>query len=734
MGFERVTGIMQNTKRFRDFSRVISNYETDIFRPLFDELEKLSGKRYGSTLPAPGATQYTEQEKVDIAFRVIADHIRTLGFAIADGIRPGNNEREYVLRRILRRAVRYGRTLGFQQPFFYRLARVLASSMGAAFPELPARLELIEKTIRTEEEAFGKTLDAGLELFQSILRSQERWMQTAESLERELTALDWKAEPEKVGVVKWTQSVPNNLTSEKFQSIYPSGFTAALQEVVRTFDVKALREALTTVRREGRQLSGAAAFLLADTHGFPLDLTELMAREAGFQVDVAGFKVLMEEQKRRAQAEKKRQVISLSSVDTSVPTRFNGYEESAAAAEVLEVVAVNERTAIVVDASPFYAEMGGQVGDAGEVRSNGHRWHIVDTRRVSSTFVHILAEKDAPARETKVHLTVDRPRRAAIERHHTVTHLLHWALHEVVSRDAAQKGSFVGVDKLTFDFNSSPLTAKHLADVERLVNERILENAPVSWAEVPYGEVKERRDIMQFFGEKYGSKVRVVQIGGQPSQLNGFSMELCAGTHTRATGELGLFRIVGESATGAGVRRIEALAGLCAYDKTRREMELIATMAGRLNTPIGELEKRLESLLVQQKEMEKQLKSAQQREAADIARTLLSKARALGAVRLIVADLGTADGDYLQTVADALKGEFKGVVVLGGVAQGAVSLVATVSPEFVAGVQAGRIMQTIAAIVGGKGGGRPDNARGGGKDPSRLKAALDEVENLIPKP
>jgi len=328
-------------------------------------------------------------------------------------------------------------------------------------------------------------------------------------------------------------------------------------------------------------------------------------------------------------------------------------------------------------------------------------------------------------------LKVHARRRHAIERHHTVTHLLHWALHEVVSHDATQKGSFVGPEKLTFDFNSPPLSPQQVADVERLVNERILENAGVSWVEVPFAEVKSRKDIMQFFGDKYGDRVRVVQIGGRPGELTGYSMEFCGGTHTRATGEIGLFRITGESAIAAGVRRIEAVAGLEAYRQATDEVQLIKSIAARVNAPVNELEKKLEALLARQKELEKEVKLAEQRNASNAASELLGHAHTINGIPLITHNLGDARGDFLQAIADALKGRFKGVVVLGGCAEDAVALVATVSGDFTGRVQAGKIIQAIAPVVGGKGGGRPDNARGGGKDANRLDEALAKVKTLL---
>ena len=341
-----------------------------------------------------------------------------------------------------------------------------------------------------------------------------------------------------------------------------------------------------------------------------------------------------------------------------------------------------------------------------------------------------LPESD-PRQQLQAHIKVDVPRRNAIQRHHTVTHLLHWALHEVVSHEASQKGSFVGPDKLTFDFNSAPLTPQQVADVEKLVNERILENAPVTWLELPYAEVKKNTAIIQFFGEKYGETVRVLQIGGERGKLNGYSMELCGGTHTRATGEIGLFRIVSENAIAAGVRRIEAVAGLEAYSKATDELQLIKSLAGKVNSPVHELEKKIESLLEHQKEMEKQLKVAQQREASNAASRLLEEIKTINGVPAIIHNLGSANGDFLQSIADSLKGRFKGVIVLGGVANGVVALVAAVSPDFTAKVQAGKVIQQIAPIVGGKGGGKPDNARGGGKDAGKLDEALAKARQLL---
>jgi alanyl-tRNA synthetase len=656
MGFERVCAIVQGTRSFTEFSNArVSNYETDVFRPLFDEIEKLSGKKYGSTLPEAGSTGHSEQEKIDIAFRVIADHARTLSFAVADGINPGNNDRNYVLRRILRRAVRYGRTLGFHEPFFYKLTGVLARTMGDVFPELRAKQSHVEQVIKGEEEAFNRTLDKGIALFE--------------------------AEADKAGA--------------------------------------------------GGKISGAFAFRLYDEQGFPLDLTELMARERGLTVDTAGFEKLMEEQRARARAAQKKEVITVSEITTKEPTRFGGYDELSVKAKVLEVVDLKGKLAVVLDQSACYAEMGGQVGDTGELRAGSNLWRIANTQKAGDVWLHVLEGDDVPAVGGDVELVVDRARRDAIQRHHTVTHLLHWALHEVVSREAVQKGSYVGPDKLTFDFSSAALTPEQVSSVERLVNEKILENAPVSWSDTAYADVRGRGDVMQFFGDKYGDRVRVVQIGGKSGALDGYSMELCGGTHVRGTGEIGAFRIVGEGAVAAGIRRIEAVAGAEAQRAAESDRERLKVIAAKLGSPLADVEKKLEAFLAQQKETEKALKSARQREASAAAGALASKSESINGIPTVIADLGEADGDTLQAAADALKANFAGIIVLGGILGGAVSLVAAVGKEHTGKVAAGKIIQAIAPIVGGKGGGRPDNARGGGKDASKLAEALDAARKIV---
>jgi alanyl-tRNA synthetase len=691
MGFERVCGIIQCTNGLKDFSRRISNYETDVFRPIFDKLEQLSGKKYAGTLPTEGGTHAKaratdrapvvgsgssqrvgegadadtrgrvcspEQIKIDVAFRVIADHIRCLSFAIADGILPSNEGRGYVLRRILRRAVRYGRNLGFHEPFFYKLADVVAENFGQIFPEVRKNLDKIRQILRAEEESFNRTLDRGLALF-----------------EEEVARLLGNA-----------RASPKSM-----------------------------------------QISGEFAFKLYDTYGFPLDLTELMARERGLTVDVAGFEKLMDEQRARAREdyEKKKSSITIVGERGDIaPTKFVGYDFLETDAVVLV-----SGTEVVLDQTPFYAEAGGQVGDTGVIGAT----EVLDTQKQGDVFVHRTA---SPLEEgQRVRAAVDAARRGDIQRHHTVTHLFHWALHEVVSRDARQRGSLVAPDRLRFDFNHpEKLTAQQLADIERLVNERIKENAPVFWFEMPFKDIKGNPNVMQFFGEKYGDIVRVVQIGGREKRLDGFSMELCGGTHTKTTGDIGFFKIAHESAIAAGVRRIEAVCGKYALEyveklKLQQKAEAEREKARELK-----------------RERARKEKSEARSQATAIAERLLAQlawgypqdtsvSDVSKRVPMIAADLGEANAELLRAVVDELKPKLQsGVVILGGIAEGKANLICFVTPDWVKkGKHAGKIVGELAKICGGGGGGRPDLAQAGGKNPEKLGEALKEAARMVGK-
>ena len=908
MGFERATAIIQGTKNFTDFSGTMSNYDTDVFRPIFDELEKLSGKKYASTLPTVGQalrlpgdaegsrsgrpTTDPEQQRIDVAFRVIADHIRALSFAVADGIIPSNEGRGYVLRRILRRAVRYGRTLGFHEPFFFKLVDVVAKTMGDVFPEVRAKQQTIRETIHREEQAFNKTLDRGIELFEREVarilgsagaspavsyasrdtpavtkahgaayykrrlphfeRPWAKYMVTFTTrehrklshterditlqtilhdagkkyelfaacvmpdhvhllLEPQVETNDARGKPvfyalsdilqtlksvsshriNKAAGVKgqrvWENESFDRLIrsehdlEEKFHYVCRNPWDAAVAAPDEDYqwlwtlqaapvsrearDTTGEAPALPTPGTPGSQISGDFAFKFYDTYGFPLDLTELMARERGLAVDVAGFEKLMEQQRDRARKAQKKEEISVEEGELGVePTKFLGYD-------FLETESVVDRVLpgkqsgevnIVLDRTPFYAEMGGQVGDRGLLHVPGHDWtevgqlRVTDTQKRGDVFVHraTVVEGRAPEPGEAVRISVDADRRKLIQGHHTVTHLLHWALHEVVSLDASQKGSYVGPDKLTFDFSSAPLTPQQKRDVEKLVNEKIAENASVSWTEIPFAEAKQRRDIIQFFGEKYGDTVRVLQIGGAPHALNGYSMELCGGTHVRATGEIGPFRIVREEAIAAGTRRIEAVAGdaarAWAKQEAVRQQEKFETLSrkkpdiaplpafqddGATAEVLKQIDARtahLEKLEADVREWEKKTAKSAEAElksrAAQIANELaLSNA----GKNFCVAEVPDADGKLLQAVVDALKAKFKGPIFLAGEKDGNVGLVAVVPKELTSKFQANKIIQQVAPIVGGKGGGRPENAQGAGKDPTKINEALVKARELL---
>jgi alanyl-tRNA synthetase len=718
MGFERVTAIIQGTKDLTDFSRTISNYETDIFRPIFDELEKLSGKKYRSTIPKHGSAGESDQEKIDIAFRVIADHIRTLSFAIADGIIPSNEGRGYVLRRVLRRGVRYGRNLGFHEPFFFKLVDVLAKTMGDVFPEVRAKQKTIRETIRREEESFNKTLDKGIELFEQAVASFEN--DPNKSHKRVVSGAVLRGSDALIG---WSKD---------------------------------------SAGRGQSDITGDFAFKLYDTYGFPLDLTELMAREREMTVDVDNFNRLMNEQRSRARAAQKKSTITVQHI-VDFPTKFVGYKILETDAKLFKIVEKAGGTGsgdkwAIVDVSPFYAESGGQVGDTGKLRfvEDGKVVRVVNTLKEAATFYLKLANVEGfdwmP--EASLHLSVDAPRRHAIERHHTVTHLLHWALHEIVGRDAAQKGSYVGPDKLTFDFSSAALTPQQKHDVEKLVNEKIVENAPVSTRIIPYSDAKKRSDIQQFFGEKYGNDVRVVQIGGDPKTLNGYSMELCGGTHVRSTSEIGPFRIVSEYAIAAGVRRIEAVAGEAArewaiYEAARQQEKFqvlvrkksdvaslpafskeaeTAEMLEQIDARAAHLEKIDADVYEWEKKRAKASEAQLQSRAATIANELAASQAGKDSC---VSEVPNADNKLLGAVVDALKTKFNGPIVLAGAADGRVALIAAVPKKLTSKFQANDIIQKIAPIVGGKGGGRPESAQGGGPDVGEIDKALAEAQKLL---
>src|ERR1700722_10325743 len=513
MGFERVAGIIECTDGFRDFTSIISNYDSDVFRPIFQKISELSGKSYRRTLP-DSRSDLSEQEKIDVAFRVVADHIRTLSFAIADGIVPSNTDRNYVLRRILRRAVMFGRYLGFgSDGFLSKLVPTVVANFKSTFPELETEQQKLVEVLDSEEVLFNRTLDRGLRIFE-----------------------------------------------EEYN------------------------------KRSGQEFPAEVAFRLSDTYGFPVDLTEVLVRERGLTLNLEAVEERMQGQRERSRAAQEKELVM--AIEETVPTEFVGFAHDEARAALVQVVRQENESYGVVDRSPFYAEMGGQVSDTGQIILPDNR--IVPVQGVTKqgrTFYLKLAEPIEANIPADVLLKIDGPRRRMIEAHHTATHLLHWALHEVVSKDISQKGSFVGPDRLRFDFNSHPLAPQQWREIEELVNHRIVANDTVSWIEVPYHEVKSRTEIMQFFGEKYGAEVRVVQIGGTAGRLDGYSMELCGGTHVLRTGQLGLFKIVSEGAISAGVRRIEALTGLVAFRHWQRQLDEKSSKIEELTRELLDLRK-----------------------------------------------------------------------------------------------------------------------------------------------
>jgi len=514
MGLERVTAILQATRGFTTFpqaSRLISNYDTDLFQPLFASLGTLCGKNYTATLPQPGCqiANLPRQVRDDIAFRVIADHLRALCFAIADGIAPSNEGRGYVLRRILRRALRFGRNLGLHRPFLNELFDTLRHHYGAHFPQLEKNAALIRDTLLSEEQSFLRTLEKGLALFETEVQ-------------------------------KISSASANPAT-----------------------------------------LPGDTAFLLADTYGFPLDLTQLLARERGLGVDTARFDELMEEQRCRARAARRATAIEVTHVPDVPPTEFIGYQDLSCTARVLW----KKDSLIALDMSPFYAEMGGQVSDTGNIIFNGHTVGVIAVKRTAEgVILHALENADIITGASVIaEVNTDTRQRTAA--HHTLTHLLHWALRELLGPTVTQKGSYVGPDRLRFDFShGSALADKQLDALQKLLQERVAASDTISWLDgVPYTDVRNRTDIMQFFSDKYGDTVRVVQIGGRPAQLDGYSMELCAGTHLYdhehhhwlTTREIGHIKILSESAIAAGVRRIEAVAGSASAEEAQNRLNAL---------------------------------------------------------------------------------------------------------------------------------------------------------------
>jgi len=653
MGLERVAAVLQGKQ---------SNYDTDLLRPLITRVEALAGKSYG------------RDEEADVSMRVIADHARAATFLITDGVTPSNEWRGYVLRRIMRRAMRHGRMLGLEAPFLWDVTGSVVAVMGDAYPEIREAQARVAETVRQEEERFAETLDLGM---------------------------------------------------------------------------SRIREYVDAHRGDApRVVDGRFLFTLYDTHGFPSDLAQEVLQDAGFTVTPETqetFDAEMEAQRERARAG-----ASFGAGESGDPTvaiyqrlsselakpQFLGYGSLAAPARVLALVADGQRrrearqgetVEIILDRTPAYAESGGQQGDTGLMVGREGQGTIQDTYyRGSQLIVHRVAVTQGRLREgEEVAVTVESQRRQGLRQHHTGTHLLHAALRRVLGTHVAQAGSLVAPDHLRFDFShGASVKDRELEAIESLVNEQVQANVVVSPAEMDL-QAALKSGAMALFGEKYGDRVRVIRIGD-------FSTELCGGTHLDATGQIGLFKVTDEGAVASGVRRIEAVTGEHALAHVGREEAALRESAGLLKIPPLELPRRLAALLEDQKRLEKQLAQLEGKLARSQAQDLVAAAREVAGVPVLAARLDGLDPDGLRSVVDTLRDRLpSGIIVLGSAVDGKVSLVAAVSKDMMKRFPAGRLVQEVARLVGGGGGGRPDLAQAGGKDASKLDDALATVAGWV---
>ena len=645
MGFERVAGIIATSKNFTDFSTPPSNYNSDLFTSLFDQLTSLSGHEYQRTLPED-LDNISEIEMKDVIFRVLADHARCLSCSIADGILPGNEGRNYVLRRILRRAVMYGRRLGLENGFFAQLVPTVVKQLGQVFPELEKQQGIIQKIIQSEEDSFSRTLDRGIQLFEN------------------------------------------------------------------------------TLAKDGN-ISGEEAFRLFDTFGFPIDLTQLLAKQKGIYVDTEAFNVEMEKQRDRARAsQKKTDILVADSDGDTEATTFLGFDTLADEAELIDIVKAEDSSYLVFNHTPFYAEMGGQVGDTGAIEFDGAHFDVIDTIKDDhGRFLHkISGDLASISSGIEANLIVDRDRRRSIERHHSATHVLHWALRKVLGTHVRQAGSYVDSERLRFDFaHFEAIKPEELAEIEKLCNEHLLDNSIVRWFETPFDQ--KPNDVIAFFGEKYGDVVRVVDIGG-------FSKELCGGTHVRATGEIGLIKISSESAIAAGTRRIEAIVGNSLYSHINEIEQLIATASQSLSTAPADLLKKIDSLLTRNSELEKQLKKFQQKASGNLANDLVKTATESDGLKIVRAEVQASDPNALRQLGASVLGKLgEGIVVLGAKVKGKASVVAFCSKGAIGtGHKAGDIVRELTIKLDGKGGGKPDFAMGGGTNVTKLEEVINSFQ------
>ncbi|RCW50495.1 MULTISPECIES: alanine--tRNA ligase [unclassified Halanaerobium] len=649
MGLERVASILQDTD---------SNFETDLIKPIIDAAVEKTG------IP------YKENEEVMTAYRVIADHSRSVSVAVADGALPSNEGRGYVIRRLIRRASRYGRKLGFEEPFLYKLADTAAEVVKGISPNVADRIEHIKNVIKSEENSFLQTLEQGLEILETMV--------------------------------------------------------AELKE-------------------EGEDiLSGEDAFRLYDTYGFPLDITRDLLNEQGLALDEEKFNEKMEEQRRRAREAREETSFSSGEMekiyaefkDKITEVEFTGYKSLSEKTEILGLVKDNDikeklsegqEGELILNKTPFYAESGGQIGDKGAVKNDNFEAEVLDTYQRAGLTVHrIFVNAGEVSTGDKVEAVVYKDKRMAAARNHSATHLLHKALKDVLGDHVNQSGSLVAPERLRFDFTHfSAVSAEELRKIEAEVNQAVMENYAV---ETDIKELDEAKEMgaTALFGEKYGEEVRVVSMGD-------FSMELCGGTHVDRTGDIGPFKITSESGIAAGVRRIEAVTGDYALDYFNYQLNLLDSAAAELKTDRSNLLNRIKQLQIKEKEMEKEIDSLKKRLASFKKDDLISRVKDADGVKLLAEEIEAMDNQGLRNISDQLKEKMdSGIIVLGSRDKNKVIFVASVTDDLVKeGYHAGKLIGEIAKIVGGGGGGRPDMAQAGGKNPEKLTEALAAAEELV---
>ncbi len=634
MGFERIVSVLQQER---------SNYDIDLFRAIIKGIETVTGQNYAKA-------------ENQVPMRVIADHVRALTFAIADGALPSNEGRGYVLRRILRRAARFGRTLQMTEPFLYKIVPALVAAMGAAYPELVSQQRHCELVIKAEEEGFNRTLDKGIELFESI--------------------------------------------------------------------------AAHLAAGGGKTIAGADAFKLYDTYGFPLDLTQLMAEEHGLAVDLDGFNREMDNQRTKARQSGKftmsEDQTRWESLTEEPHSRFEGYEHLECPGKLCMIGEDQDYWHLVFDQTPFYAESGGQVGDMGAITADGQEFAVADTVKLNDRIVHLVRKAGTfPKNTTQFMLSVAAERRQATAANHTATHLLQAALRQVLGDHVHQSGSLVTPERLRFDFTHfEKVTEEQIREIEGLVNQVISQSIPVCTQETSYQDAV-AAGAMALFGEKYGDKVRMVQVPN-------VSAELCGGTHVANTAQVRLFRVLSESSVATGVRRIEAVTGAEAVRLANVERTALTEVCGLLKTDANQVVAKLQNLLDELNKLQKEQAKAGQDQAAQQVKALFDQVQAAAVGKYIVARVDGLNIDLIREAVDKLRDYMgSGVAVLGAVTEGKISFVVGVTKDLTGKVQAGNVIKAVATEAGGGGGGRPDLAQAGGKDIAKVDQALAVGERLV---